>query len=249
MKHFLIALQFLTIFPININGELREEDFGKSLTYFPVVGAIIGLVLVLSLFTLRFLPIQVESALILIISIFIYGGMHLDGFADTCDGFYGDKELSKILEIMRDSHVGAMGVIGIVCLIILKYSLFTVLLPFENFWKIIFLMAVFSKFMQVAACYKTNYPRKEGKAKYFVGKTTYKQLVFGLIFTVGLFTVLLKINGILIFILSAVTILFIVNWFKRKIGGMTGDTIGAASEISEVIVLLFSLVLVLFKDF
>ena len=242
MKNFLIALQFLTIFPIKINGELKEEDFGKSLTYFPIVGAVIGLVLVLSVFILKFLPIHVESALILIISVFTCGGMHLDGFIDTCDGFYGNNPPKRILEIMKDSHVGAMGVIGVVCLLILKYSLFISLLPFEGFWKVIFLMAVFSKFMQVAACYKTNYPRKEGKAKYFVGKTTLKQLIFGLIFTAGLFTVLLKINGIIIFILSAVIMLFIINRFKKKIDGMTGDTVGAVSEISEVLVLYFSLV-------
>lgn len=244
MKHFLIALQFLTIFPITINGELKEEDFGRSLTYFPVVGAIIGLVLVLSFFVLRFLPIYVASALFLIISIFIYGGMHLDGFVDTCDGFYGNKPPEKILEIMKDSHVGAMGVIGIICLLIFKYSLLVSLLPFENVWKIIFLMAVFSKFMQVAACYKTGYPRREGKAKYFVGKTTSIQLISGLIFTAGLFILLLKIYGIIIFILSAVTILFIVKWFKSKIGGMTGDTIGAVSEISEVLILFFYLILI-----
>ncbi len=212
------------------------------MTYFPIIGAVIGFILVLSVFVLRFLPIYVEGALILIISIFIYGGMHLDGFVDTCDGFYGNKPPEKILEIMKDSHVGAMGVIGIVCLLIFKYSLLLCLVPFENFWKIIFLMAVFSKFMQVAACYKTDYPRKEGKAKYFSGKTTLKQLIFGLVFTAGLFAVLLKINGIIIFILSAVTILFIVNWFKKKVGGMTGDTIGAVSEISEVLVLFFGLV-------
>ncbi|MFH1288159.1 MAG: adenosylcobinamide-GDP ribazoletransferase [bacterium] len=244
MKRFLIALQFLTIFPIKINGELKEEDFGESLTYFPVVGAIIGLILALSFFALKFLPIQVESALILIISIFIYGGMHLDGFVDTCDGFYGNKPPEKILEIMKDSHAGAMGVIGVMCLLILKYSLLVSLLPSENFWKIIFLMPVFSKFMQVAACYKTNYPREEGKAKYFVGKTTGKRLILGLIFTTGLFAALLKINGIIIVILSIVPILLLINWFKRKIGGMTGDTIGAVSEISEVLVLFFGLILV-----
>ncbi|MDD5772700.1 MAG: adenosylcobinamide-GDP ribazoletransferase [bacterium] len=244
MKHFLIALQFLTIFPIKINGELKEEDFGKSLIYFPVVGVLIGLVLVLSLFILRSLPIYVESALILIISIFIYGGMHLDGFIDTCDGFYGNNPPEKILEIMKDSHVGAMGVIGIVCLLIFKYSLLLSLLILGNLWKIIFLMAVFSKFMQVVACYKTKYPRKEGKARHFVGKTTLTQLIFGLIFTAGLFAVLLKINGIIIFILSAVVILLIVNWFKKKIGGMTGDTIGAVSEISEIMVLFFGLIII-----
>lgn len=240
MKYFLIALQFLTVLPVSVGaGHAQpEEDFAQSLTYFPIVGAFIGIFLTLILFAFRFLPNETLAALILICSVVITGGIHLDGLADTCDGFYGNKPKDKILEIMRDSRIGAMGVIGIVCICILKYSLLFNLLQSENFWRIIFLAPIFGRFVQVVACYKTNYPRQEGKAKYFVGKATTKQLIFGATLTSCLSTMLLKVNGIIILVLSIIPVLFLINWFKKKIDGMTGDTIGAVSEISEILILL-----------
>ncbi|CAD7776777.1 Adenosylcobinamide-GDP ribazoletransferase [Candidatus Methanoperedenaceae archaeon GB50] len=90
MKKILIALQFLTIFPVEIKS-IKEEEFGKSLLYFPIVGALIGIVLALALFVLDFLPNLIKCSLILIISIVISGGIHLEGFSDTCDGLYGGR--------------------------------------------------------------------------------------------------------------------------------------------------------------
>ncbi|MHC4593839.1 MAG: adenosylcobinamide-GDP ribazoletransferase, partial [Planctomycetota bacterium] len=140
MKQFLIALQFLTILPINIRSEVNEKDFGNSLLYFPVVGILIGLVLCTAAFLFSVLPNLVVGVIILIISIVITGAIHLDGFADTCDGFYGSKPKDKILEIMRDSRVGTMGVVGVVCLLLLKFTLI-VSIPREMLWKVLIMMA------------------------------------------------------------------------------------------------------------
>ena len=101
MRRFLIALQFLTIFPVKIRSEIEGKDFGASLLYFPIVGLIIGLLLFFSALSLFFLPTLVKAAVILIISILISGGIHLDGFADTCDGFYGNKSVEKILNDIK----------------------------------------------------------------------------------------------------------------------------------------------------
>ncbi|MFH1519543.1 MAG: adenosylcobinamide-GDP ribazoletransferase [Candidatus Omnitrophota bacterium] len=257
MRQFLIALQFLTILPIKISAQgaclparqgsayggkskISEEDFGKSLLYFPVVGALIGLVLTLALFLLEFLPTLVIGAFILILSIVITGGIHLDGFADTCDGFYGHRPKERILEIMRDSKIGAMGMIGIVSLLLLKFSLI-VSIPQGILWKVLIVMVAFGRWSQALACYISEYARKEGKAKCFVEYASGDEFRIGTFFTLALFFVLLGLKGVVLFIFSLVPVLVFINYVSKKIGGMTGDTIGAASEISEIIILFFGL--------
>lgn len=240
MKQFLIALQFLTILPIKIKSEIKEKDFGNSLLYFPVIGILIGLVLCIPVLLLSVLPNIVVGVIILIMSIVITGGIHLDGFADTCDGFYGSKPKEKILEIMRDSRVGTMGVVGVVCLLLLKFTLI-VSIPREMLWKVLIMMAVFARWSQVLACYMSEYARKEGKAKYFIEHAGKKDFFVGILLTSGSFFLLIQIKGIILFFISMFPILLFINCIKRKIGGMTGDTIGSVSEIAEVLILLFCL--------
>ena len=122
MKRFLIALQFLTILPLNIKGKIEEKDFGRSLIYYPIVGLLIGLFLAGIAYISAFLPPLVTSVLILVAWMVITGGIHLDGFADTCDGFYGNRPKEDILKIMRDSRIGTMGAAGVVMLLLIKFA-------------------------------------------------------------------------------------------------------------------------------
>ena len=240
MKEFLIALQFLTVLPITIAPEIKGEDFGKSLRYFPIIGGLIGVLLCLSLFLLGFLPDLVKGACILVISIIITGGIHLDGFADTCDGFYGSNPKEKILQIMRDSHIGVMGVIGVICLLLFKFSLI-VSIPQGILWKSLIMMAVFARWAQCLACYMSKYARKEGKARYFVEHAKRREVYLGGLFTLALFLMLMQIKGVALFFISLLTIFLFINYVKRKIGGMSGDTIGATNEIAEILILLLFL--------
>lgn len=240
MKRFLIALQFLTVLPIKIKSEIAKEDFSRSLLYFPVVGMLIGLVLSGVALLCGVLPNPVVAVLILIISIVITGGIHLDGFADTCDGFYGPRPKEKILEIMRDSRVGTMGVVGVVCLLLLKFTLI-VSIPQNVLWKTLITMTVFARWSQILACCTSDYAREEGKARYFVEYASKTELLVGSIFTVVLFLLLMKFKGVILLVLSSFPVLLFINYVKKKLGGMTGDTIGAISEIAEVAVLCLGL--------
>lgn len=241
MKEFLIALQFLTILPVRLSG-LKESDFGKSLVYFPAVGMLIGFILTLSLFVFGLLPPLVTSVSILVISIVITAGIHLDGFADTCDGFYGFKSKEEILEIMRDSHIGTMGAIGIVCLFLFKFAILTAT-PKETLWKSLIMMAAFSRWTQALACFVSTYARDEGKAKYFIEYADRKAVFTGGLFTLAIFLLLANFKGLILFIISLIPIFLFISYIKRRIGGMTGDTIGATSEIAEALIFLFCLAL------
>ena len=243
MKKFLIALQFLTILPIKIKSGIRPQEIGRSLVYFPIVGALIGSTLALSLFVFGSLPFPVTSALILVILIVMTGGVHLEGFVDTCDGFYGGSSKEKILEIMRDSHIGTMGAIGLICLLVLKFTLIMNVVQ-KNQWQSLIMMATFARWTQILSCFLSNYARLEGKAKYFIKYAGHKELLAGGLFTLVTFLLLANLKGIVLFILSILIVLLFINYVKRKIGGMTGDTIGAVNELAEVIILIFSLILI-----
>lgn len=241
MKYLLIALQFLTILPFKIYAEIKDEDYARSLIYFPVVGMVIGAVLsIISLFYL-FLPVQVTGAILLIVSAFITGALHLDGFVDTCDGFYGSKPKEEILKIMRDPRCGVMGSVGVTLLLLLKFSLF-INIPRGVLWQSIMVMCCFSRWAQATGCL-LPYARDEGKAGLFIKYARKKDIVIGALFTIFVSCALFGLKGITIFLTSLIPVLLFIRYSEVKIGGMTGDTIGAVNEIAEGAVLFSILVL------
>lgn len=239
MKHLLIAFQFLTVLPLKICIEIKGEDYGKSLVYFPIVGMTIGATLSAISLCCGFLPVPVLAAIVLIFSAFLTGALHLDGFADTCDGFYGSKLKEEILEIMRDPRIGVMGVVGITLLLLLKFSLI-ITIPRDALWRSLALMCCFSRWTQATGCL-LPYARNEGKAGVFIKYARKKDIVIAGLFTIFVSWALFGLKGIVIFFTSLIPALIFIRYAKARIGGMTGDTIGALNEIAEVSVL-FSIV-------
>ena len=241
MKHLLIAFQFLTVLPLKICIEIKGEDYGKSLVYFPIVGMTIGVALSAISLCCGFLPVPVLAATVLIFSAFLTGMLHLDGFADTCDGFYGSKPKEEILEIMRDPRIGVMGVVGITLLLLLKFSLI-ISIPKDVLWRSLITMCCLARWTQATGCL-LPYARNEGKAGLFIKYARKKDIIIGGVFTIIVFSALFGLKGIIIFFSSLIPALIFICHAKSKIGGMTGDTIGAVSEITEVSTL-FSILIV-----
>ena len=124
MKRFLAAIQFLTILPLPRGFSSRRAGAGGLLPFFPVVGLGIGAaVAVIDRGLGFFFPAGVTSVLAVILLIAVSGGLHMDGLADTADGFFSSRPRERILEIMRDSRTGPMGVAAIVCVVALKIAL------------------------------------------------------------------------------------------------------------------------------
>jgi len=241
VKRFRVALQFLTVWPVSIPSEITPEDFGGSLRYFPLVGLFLGLALAGATLLLGFLPPPVVAVLILILSIALTGGLHLDGFADTCDGFGGLRPKEKVLEIMRDSRVGVMGVTGVFCLLALKGVLLASVPP-SLLWRLLILMTVFSRWSQVLVCCTSRYARAEGKARFFVEYAGRKDLLAASILAAAAILFLARWRVLLVLFLSLPALLLFLVYVKRRIGGVTGDIIGAANEITEVAILFFGLI-------
>ncbi len=241
MKHLLIAFQFLTVLPLKICVEIKGEDYGKSLVYFPAVGMVIGVTLSAISLCCGFLPVPVLGVIVLIFSTFLTGALHLDGFADTCDGFYGSRTREETLRIMRDSRVGVMGVVGVILLLLLKFALI-IGIPRDILWQSLITMCCLARWTQATGCL-LPYARNEGKAGLFIKYARKKDIIIGGIFTIIIFSALFGLKGIIIFFSSLIPALIFICHAKSKIGGMTGDTIGAVSEITEVSTL-FSILIV-----
>ncbi len=243
MKQLLLALQFLTIIPWGTkNSEKRE--LSESLVYFPVIGLFIAIILIISLSFFRILgfPELAISCFLIILLTITTGGIHLDGLADTTDGLYSRKEKNETLKIMHDPHIGTIGVLAIVCVLFLKISLFYSLADPHKIPGL-FLMCLLSRWSMVLLIYLFPYARTEGKARVFTEGINLKIFLMASLIT-GLNAFLIwNIKGLILWIISAGCAFIIGKLIARRLGGITGDVLGATNEIIEIICLFLICVL------
>jgi len=234
---FLAALQFLTSIPLPGRREASPEELGRATTYFPAVGLIIGIILAILNWLLNFiLPPAMVNALLLVALVVITGALHLDGFADTCDGIAGHKSVEDRWRVMRDSRAGAFGIVGIALLLLVKYvSLNSLPSSFVTF--LLIFMPVVSRWAMVYAIFVYPYARTSGLGTAFKQATRWPQFTAATVITV--FPFFSIIGLLLIFGIWIITALFSI-YLKRKFAGLTGDTYGAINEVAEVMVLVFA---------
>lgn len=235
MKRFLVALQFLTIIPVKINSIVDEEDFGKSLKYFPIIGIFIGIAEVFIMLSLSSLPAHITAVLMVIITCVMTGALHIDGLADTFDALYVSQDKEKALEVMREPHTGAIGAASIILDLLLKFALMLTVINF-GMWQAPILMASFGRWSQVLTCFSQKYARDEGVAKYFIERADKKEILLASIFTLFIFTVLSGLSGIIAFFIVSMPLYCWIIWIRNKFEGITGDIIGATSEIAEILI-------------
>jgi len=241
MKAFFTAIQFLTVIPLPRAFAGDVEDLEKSVPFFPVVGLLIGMMAaILVFFLVAILPPLPACAMIVIFLISVSGGLHMDGLADTADGFFSARPRERILEIMKDSRIGVMGVIAVVCAIMLKVSLL-VSLPPSSRTDIIFLMPLAGRCALVVMMTALPYVRGEGGlATLFVKSRSRIHALWAALFLIVVAGLTAKWMGLAAAIATlAATALFAWYCF-RKIGGYTGDTLGAVCEIAEIIPVLIA---------
>lgn len=239
MKQFFTALGFLTILPHPKNTDPEGNDLGRSMAFFPLVGLLLGLTLVIinSLF-LPYLPDRLVNMLILATLIIVTGGLHMDGFMDTLDGIGGGNDRQRILAIMRDSRVGAFGVLGVIILLLIKWEALNSI-GYETKGAALLLMPVISRGGQVLLTHLSPYARAEGVGRPFADGLDGKSFTVAVAITVILSLVSGGLAGILIAAIAGLFTLWWSRFFIKKIGGITGDIIGALNELLEMIVLLF----------
>ena len=272
MKGFLLLLSFMTRIPMP-KTEYDEEKLGKSMKYFPVVGIIVGLILLFFciVFTFIFKNLTYSAVLPLMIIVVILtdlittGALHLDGLADTFDGIFSYRSKHKMLEIMKDSRLGSNGALALILYFLLKFVLLFSLTIESREAAIYVIMTypVVARFCSVVSCASSPYARGSGMGKTFVDNTKTCGLIVAtvitLLYTVGMvfipfifftnysLSIQFIIQTILvILVIVALSALFAYAFSKlieRKIGGITGDTLGALLEISSLVYIFLILVM------
>jgi adenosylcobinamide-GDP ribazoletransferase len=267
------AFQFLTRLPVPVSLQYDDALFRRSVVFYPLVGAVVGLLLSLAGLLLQgdLLPAihysgvgtGVTAALLLVLWVAVTGALHLDGLMDTADGIFSHRSREQMLEIMKDSRVGAMGVVTCVLLMLCKWTLLQqwLTLPAGVFAYALPLAAIWSRWFMVVAIACWPYARAGqaagGLGGFFRG-LGFKHLLINTVGAVLLSALLSGWSEPALFsrhslavtaAAFATTVLLgtaISVYLNRKLGGLTGDTYGALNEVLET-VLLFILYIMLAK--
>lgn len=235
-KAFVVMIQFLTRIPIKLNIELNKEDFGKALILAPIVGVIIGgLLFATNLILQQFFPSNMTAIFLIITYILITGGLHLDGLGDTFDGVFSNRSKERMLEIMRDSRVGTNATLAVVSLLFINYATISSILP-ASLGSMLILMPVAGRIGSLVGAGMYSYARTgEGLGKNFVDYCGIKQIVIGFFLAVLIFYAILGVAGIYIVLVPLISALILSKFFASKIGGITGDILGAVCEINQTV--------------
>lgn len=242
LKPLICAWQFLTAVPVSREvHDPAPEELAGSMSWYPFVGILLGgLLAVTDVLLGRWLPREVVAALLILLLVAMTRGLHQDGLADTLDGLAGGRMPADRLTIMRDPRIGAIGATGLFLSLILRYSAL-VSVPEAFRFPVLLCMPAIGRWGMVVGAYGASYARAEGglaapflahlSAKHILGAT-----VVILCLMVWSFGVVPAMTALLIGgLLSRLATIFCCHLF----GGVTGDTLGATNELTEVSFLLF----------
>lgn len=242
--YFLTALMFFTRIPIPIRLDYSEAIMNQSQKYYPLVGIIIGSFNAVVFWLLQYIfPLDISLLLTMAASILLTGAFHEDGFTDVCDSFGGGYGKDRILTIMKDSRIGAYGVIGIVLLLFLKFTgmkhLAETSVPF--FMLILIIAHSSSRYLSGLMIHTHQYVTDidQSKSKPIANNPLpAKTLWIGLFFTLLPFIFLQNPTYLLVLPFAYLGKLYLGWYFKKHIGGYTGDCLGTVQQVTEVLIYL-----------
>lgn len=243
MRDFITCLEFLTRIRFSNRTDWHDDDFSRSVPYFPLVGLVMGLFMGAVNYGLVYLdtPSFMRGVMLVLAELLIIGALMYDGFMDTSDGVFSARNRERMLEIMKDSHVGSNAVIALVCLVLLKVAAYTTIAPEKLTYSLVAMYVATRTFM---VTYIVNYPyaRKTGIGHMFkaYAKPWYTYTAFaiciGLVYACGL-SCLYTAAG------TFVICQFIARFLSGQLGGLTGDTYGFLTECGVVIYLMLAVYL------
>ncbi|MDF1589880.1 MAG: adenosylcobinamide-GDP ribazoletransferase [Desulfobacterales bacterium] len=254
LQKLLGAVQFLTILPVpSGSAHASADEIGKSSAFFPIVGLIQGflLALVYAIFV-RIFPNDIVAALVVASLVLSNGGFHIDGLSDTVDALASRKSKERMIAIMKDSTTGPIGVVSIVILILIKYLLFqnVFFMPGVTAYVVLILTPVLARWSMVPALFHAKSARDDGLGKIFIEQTGHRELIVATSLATGIAAVnvlmashlLVPLKIIVIFISCYIFSFSMSRFFAKKFGGLTGDNLGAITEMNEVLCLFMFLV-------
>ncbi|MBU0715633.1 MAG: adenosylcobinamide-GDP ribazoletransferase [Verrucomicrobia bacterium] len=233
---FITAMRTLTILPMPGKDAARMAN---ALYYFPLVGALIGGLVTLVVWFLGGVlawPVGAGVAGVLMSS-WVTRGLHLDGLSDTVDGYYGAPTRERRLEIMKDHHVGAFGVVAIVLVLLMKFAALAQLAIYGQ-WVWIPVPFILARLIQVLLAVTLPYARNEGgTAEAFVKQAGASHFIVAGTSALVLCGLLIQLSGLALFVFTFIIGYLLAQWMKRAFGGVTGDLLGFSNELIECILL------------
>ncbi|MBW1645365.1 MAG: adenosylcobinamide-GDP ribazoletransferase [Deltaproteobacteria bacterium] len=241
LTSFHFALSFLTTLPFPFRGTLEDEEIGRSLAWFPLVGLVVGLCLAATWLLLRpWLPRPVVMVMVMAVHLLVTGGFHLDGLADTADGWFsGRGSREAVLEIMKDSAIGTMGALALMLLLLFKYVSLACLANADTATAALLLMPVYGRFAIVLLAYLSPYARPEGGlGKAITDGAGDRELLLAASSTVIMALLLGGWPALAIMLFIAACTWLAGRRCRQRLGGVTGDLLGGICETAEALALL-----------
>ena len=241
IRQFRIALSFLTRLPAG-RVECTAEEIGRSARWFPLVGGVLGAIYVGAAKLLGPLfPPLITAVLICAVDVFLTGAMHFDGLADTADGFGGGRTPADVLRIMRDHAIGSYGACALFLAFALKIAALAALIGTARALPALLLAPALGRWTAVCSSAIGGYarpvqddiPRSVGSPTRFIGRV---ELIIASLVTMA-FAVPDPWRGAAVWLLAAAAVAGWTGLCRRRIGGVTGDTLGAGIEMTECLVL------------
>lgn len=221
------ALSFLTILPVP-----GEKALDGSSAYYPLAGWLLGGLLYLVWTASHGLPSAVRAFIALAVWELFSRGLHIDALADTADAFIAGGSLERVLWIMDDSHTGAFGIIAIVLLLIGKFALLTSL-KYDAARDALVCAAVMGRYALTFLCCLFRPAREEGLGNIIISSSRARELVIATAFGLAPVAVLFRLHTL--YAVSGLVVSLLVALYARwKIGGLTGDVLGACLELTEL---------------
>lgn len=241
IRPLLIAVQFLTQCPVNFKRAPEQQEVGQSLVFYPLVGALIGAALYVVAVLFSSLPAMLTAALLLLIWVWITGALHLDGLADSADAWLGGRgDPQRTLEIMKDPAAGPIAVVVLVTLLLVKFSALLALLELQALhW--LLLAPVLGRAALPVMLLTTSYVRQGGLGSWLVAAAPVTWVWISIIVTLSILGSAYGFAFAFVLLGASAVMWLCRRLMIKRIGGATGDTIGATLEIVEA----FSLVLII----
>jgi adenosylcobinamide-GDP ribazoletransferase len=229
MDHLKSALQFLTLLPL---GKSESFDTQSMTPYFPLAGIIVGvLVSIFDKIALLFWPLPAVAAMDVVFLALVTGAFHLDGLGDAADGMLGHRTREKALEIMKDSRIGAMGLMAIFCCLLIKWA-GLLSLDARQRTLILILVPAYARSGMLFGMRALPYGRTKGTGIAFF-QNTLEPMDFKWMVLPILLSVFLGWRGIWLNLMFAAVLAAILGYYRSRMGCITGDMLGAMTEVME----------------
>lgn len=236
MSTFIFALQFLTRIPLSIETIVTNKQWGQSVLFYPLVGLLMGCFLAIVAVLLPVNNVNIQAALILTCWVLITGGLHLDGLADCADAWAGGlNNPQRSLEIMKDSHSGAIAIVTLILVLLLKWTALSSLLTQPKFLTVLIITPVLGRSAILALMLSSPYVSHNGLATKLISYLPKIATTLVLLITIIIGFYLLGWQAILLMSLIIFAIRFLSH---QRLGGVTGDVYGATVELVETGLLL-----------